>query len=189
MEEDAGPRRLSLHDVAVATLTRPLPPLSRRWLAGLAAGLALSTGVIGGGGLLALRAHRGNESIAGANTAALVAAKACVAATQPADVNALPASQRKLDECSTEDFKTEITWYSAILTEAYRAVNVHVELPAMHAAVERSNDDGSVVALLAFRARISQAGMADRENSYRLRVKLVEQDGQFKIAHLDQVGK
>ena len=35
----------------------------------------------------------------------------------------------------------------------------------------------------------AQVGMADRENSYRLRVKMVPEDGQFKIAELDQVTK
>ena len=61
--------------------------------------------------------------------------------------------------------------------------------PTLRAAVERKNDDGSIVLLVAFRSTVSQVGMADRENSYRLRVKMVPEDGQFKIAELDQAGE
>jgi Mce-associated membrane protein len=31
--------------------------------------------------------------------------------------------------------------------------------------------------------------MADRENSYRVRVKMVPDNGQFKVAQLDQVAQ
>jgi Mce-associated membrane protein len=187
MEEDAGPSRLTGTDTAAAG--RGALRLNRRWLGAIAAVLTLLTGGFGAGGYLALRAHWDSQADSGADAAAVAAAKDCVAATQPSDVAALPASQRKLDECSTGDFRTQASWYGAILSEAYQAANIRVQVPEMHAAVERANDDGSIVALVAFRATIFQVGMADRENSYRIRVQMVPENGQFKIAKLDQVAK
>jgi Mce-associated membrane protein len=187
MEKDAGPSRLTSPGAAGAGSGGSR--LSRRWLGAIAIVLTLLTGGIGACGYVSSRAHRDSQAITGGDAAAVAAAKDCVAATQPADVTALPASQRKLDECSTGDFKTQMTWYDAVLTEAYQATNVHVQMPEIHAAFERTNDDGSTVALVAFRAKISQAGMADRENSYRVRVKMVPENGQFKIAKLDQVAR
>lgn len=163
--------------------------LNRRWLRAIVATQVLLAGGIGTGGYLALRAARDSQAINRANAAAVVAAKDCVTATQPPDTSALPASVRKLNECSTGGFAAQIAWYRAVLDEAYQAGNVHVRVPSMHAAVERDNDDRSIVVLMAFRSIVSQAGMADRENSYRLRLKMVLEDGQFKIAELDQVGK
>lgn len=163
--------------------------LSPKWSAVFAAVLALLGAAIAVGGHLAQRAHQDNESVARANRAAITAAEACIAATQPADAAALAASQRMLDECTTGDFETQAMYYSAVLSEAYQAVNVRVQIPEMHAAVERNNDDGSIVALVAFRAKVSQNGVADRENSYRVRVKLVPESGRYKIAKLDQVAK
>ena len=147
------------------------------------------TGGIGAVGYDAIRTHWSSQSAADADTAAVAAAKECVAATQPADASALPAIQSKLDECATGDFQSQINWYSAVLGEAYQAVNLHVHLPEMDAAVEHANADGSIVALVAFRASISQDGMADRENSYRIRVTMVPDNGRFKIARLDQVAQ
>jgi Mce-associated membrane protein len=163
--------------------------LSRRWLGAFAATLVLLAGTTGAGGYLALRAHRAGQAITRANAAAVVAAKDCVAATQPADAAALPTSQQKLSECSTRGFGAQAAWYGAILAEAYQTVNLRVEVVDMRAAVERNNDDGSIPVLVAFRTKVSQDGTADRENSYRLRVKMVPEDGQFKVAELDQVTK
>jgi Mce-associated membrane protein len=188
MEDDAGPSRLSSRDAATtgggASRRR-----RRQWLCAIATVLTLLAGGIAVSGYLGLRAHRKIQAISDADAAAVAAAKDCVAATQPADVAALPASQHKLDECATGEFGTQATWYSAILTEAYQAQNTHVQMEEMHAAVERTNDDGSVTALVVFRAEISQEGMIDRENSYRIRVKLVRENGRFKIAQLNQVAK
>lgn len=189
MEANAGSARLTSGDVAPATADGGASRRRRRWLAGIAAGLTLLAGGIAVGGYLALRAHRDSQALGSANAAAVAAAKDCLAATQPADAAALPASQHKLDECSTGAFEVQAAWYSAILTEAYQAQNIHVRLPDMDAAVERTNDDGSIVALVVFRATISQDGMADRENSYRIRVTMVRENGQYKIAQLDQVAK
>src|SRR5271169_5644470 len=162
--------------------------LSARWLCAIAVALVLLAGGTGVGGYLAMRAHRDTQATTRANAAAVVAAKDCVAATQP-DAAALPASQQKLSECSTRGFGAQIAWYGAVLAEAYQAVDVRVQVPDMQGAVERDNDDGSIVVLLAFRTKVSQVGMVDRENSYRLRVKMVPEDGQFKVAELDQVVK
>ncbi|WP_156296925.1 Mce protein [Mycobacterium paragordonae] len=148
----------------------------------LAVGMGIS-------GFLAVRAHRVSQAIAGADAAAIAAAKDCVAATQPADVTALPGAQRKLDECATGAFQTQAAWYSAVLTEAYQAQHIRVRLPELYGAVERTEADGSVIALVVFQATISQDGVADRENSYRIRVRMVREDGHFKVAQLDQVTK
>jgi len=192
MEADAGAGGLTCRDAAAAgpaTADRGASRLSRRWLGAIAAALTLLAAGNGASTYFALRAHRDSQTIARANAAAIAAAKDCVAATQPPDAAALPASQRKLNECATGDFAAQIVWYSAILTEAYQAIDVRVQVPEMHAAVERTNNDGSIVALVAFRAKVSQPGMADRENSYRVRVKMVPEGGQFKVAELDQVAK
>ncbi|MDI3313112.1 MAG: Mce protein [Mycobacterium sp.] len=189
MEEDAGPGRLTPRDDDAATAADGLSRRRRRWLIAVASVLTLLATGAAVSGLMLLRAHQISTAVAAANAAAITAAKDCIAATQPADVTALPISQRKLDECATGEFKTQAAWYSAILTEAYQAQNLHVRLPGMDAAVERTNDDGSITALVVFRATISQEGTPDRENSYRVRVKIVRQDGQFKVAKLDQVAK
>jgi Mce-associated membrane protein len=193
--EDAGagpanaPEPTDAAGPGLAAASRGASRLSTRWLGAIAAALVLAAGGIGAGGYLALRAHRDSQAITRANAAAVVAAKDCVVATQPPDAAALPASEQKLSECSTRGFGAQIAWYGAIMAEAYQAVNVRVQVPDMRAAVERDNDDGSIVVLVAFRSTVSQVGMADRENSYRLRVKVVPEDGQFKIAELDQVAK
>jgi len=193
--EDAGggaanaPEPIDAAEAGLAAANSGASRLSRRWLVAIAAALVALAGAAGTGGYLALRAHRDSQAITRADAAAVVAAKDCVAATQPPDAAALPASQQKLSECSTRGFGAQIAWYGAVMVEAYQAVNVRVQVPAMRAAVERNNDDGSVVVLVAFRSTVSQVGMADRENTYRLRVKMVPEDGQFKIAELDQVAK
>ncbi|MBS4727945.1 Mce protein [Mycobacterium sp. SM1] len=189
MEEDAGPSRLTPRDADAAATGDGSARHRRRWLIAVASVLAVLAAGVAVSGVAALRAHRSSTAVAAANAAAVMAAKDCIAATQPADVTALPISQRKLDECATGEFKTQAAWYSAILTEAYQAQNLHVRLPGMDAAVERTNDDGSITALVVFRATISQEGAPDRENSYRVRVKLVRENGQFKVAKLDQVAK
>ena len=209
MEEDAGTGGLSTLTVvetsAPERLSEPVdetsgaaaqaatgtgaPHVSRRWPIAVAATLLLLAGGAGAGGYLAMQAHRKSEAIDRANDAALAAAKDCVAATQPPNAAALPAAQQKLSECSTGTFGDQSTWYGAVLAEAYHAVDVRVQVPEMHAAVERDNDDGSIEALVVFRATVSQTGMADRDNSYRVRVKMVPDNGQFKVAELDQVAK
>jgi Mce-associated membrane protein len=209
MEKDAGTGGLSTLTVVEASaaerLSEPVDEpsgaaaeaatgtgasrVSRRWPIAIAGVLLLLAGGAGAGGYLAMQAHRKSEAITAANDAALAAAKDCVAATQPPNAAALPAAQQKLSECSTGNFGEQAVWYGEVLAEAYQAVDVRVQVPEMHAAVERDNEDGSITALVVFRATVSQTGMADRENSYRVRVKMVPENGQFKVAELDQVAK
>ncbi|MEE6176936.1 Mce protein [Mycobacterium sp. 050134] len=169
-----GPRAVRLHG---------------RWLAAIAATLVVLTCAAAAGGVLALRAHRATEALDRAEADAVAAAKDCVAATQPADGAALPDSRRKLTECSTRGFGAQVAFYDAVLAEAYQAANVHVEVPDMRAAVERNNGDGSVIVLVAFRTKVSQGGAADRGSNYRLRVKMVPEDGHFKVAELSQAAE
>jgi Mce-associated membrane protein len=58
----------------------------------------------------------------------------------------------------------------------------------VRAAVERDNDDGSVIVLVALRVKVNN-DQAQNETGYRLRVKMAAQDGTYKIAKLDQVTK
>lgn len=161
----------------------------RRLPIAISAVLILLAGCTTAGGYLALQAHRKAAALSSGNDAALAAAKGCVAATQPPNAAALAASQHTLSVCSTGNFGSQAVWYGEVLAQAYEAVDVRVEVPEMHAAVERNNDDGSVVALVVFRAKISQTGVADRMNSYRIRVTMIPENGQFKVAELDQVAK
>ena len=180
MEEDAGTSRLTSAGAG---------GLSRSWLVAIAAVLTVLAGAMGVGCYVALGSHRQNQDLAGAEAAAIAVAKDCVAATQPPDLAGLPASEHELSNCATGDFATQTAWYGAILGEAYQAMNVRVRVPEIHAAVERANEDGSIIALVAFRATVSQAGMADRDNSYRMRVRLVPENGRYKITQLEQVAK
>lgn len=206
MEEDAGAGGLStLVVIAPADGLSELPDkdgaaadavvgigasrVSRRWPTAAAALLLLLAGAAATGGYSARQAHQKSEALDAAHSSALAAAKDCVAATQPPNAAALPAAQQKLADCSTGNFGDQSTWYGEVLAQAYQAVDVRVRVPEMYAAVERHNDDGSIVALVVFRATVSQTGMADRENSYRVRVKMVPENGQFKVAELDQVAK
>jgi Mce-associated membrane protein len=196
MEDDAGTRGLTESDRRSAAATdygvsrdgRP-SRLTLKWSIFLMTVLAVIAGSMAFGGYLALESHQESQARERANTAALSAAKECVAATQPPDAAAVPGAQKKLTECSTGDFEAQAAWYGAVLMQAYQAVDVRVQLPEMQAAVERNNDDGSILALLAFRANVSQPGMADRQNSYRVRVKMVLDGGLYKVADLDQVAQ
>jgi Mce-associated membrane protein len=59
----------------------------------------------------------------------------------------------------------------------------------MRTAVERENDDGSIDMLVAFRVKIDNVEAKGQEFGYRLRVKAAQEEGQYKIANLDQVSK
>jgi Mce-associated membrane protein len=189
MEEDAGSGRLSDPDAGNYTASGSPSRISRRRLIVIAAALAVAIGGVGAGGYASLRAQEHQQAAARFAAAAISAAKACVAATQPSDVGALPATERALEECSTGDFKNQMNLYGAVLSEAYQAVNLRVRLPDIDAAVEHAADDGSVVALLAFHTTISQDGVPDRANSYRIRVTMVPEGGQYKMSRLEQVAR
>jgi Mce-associated membrane protein len=157
------------------------------WVASICAVLVLLAAGLAGGGYLALRSHAESEAIARDEAAALQAAKDCVTATQAPDTAAMLGSQAKIIECSTGDFGVQAPLYASVIAEAYQASNAKVAVSDMRAAVERHNDDGSVVLLMAVRVKITNSQAADQEVGYRLRVKMEQADGKYKIARLDQV--
>ena len=167
----------------------PRPPsrLGRAWLAGICAILLLLSAGVATGGYLALRAHRDSMAQAREDSIALQAAKDCVAATQAPDTEAMAASQRKMIDCSTGDYAVQATVFSSLLVDAYQAANVRVKVADMRAAIERHNDDGSVLVLVAFKVLVTNSQTADQQAGYRLRVQMAPADGTYKIARLDQV--
>ena len=65
---------------------------------------------------------------------------------------------------------------------------MHVQVSDSRAAVERDNDDGSVVILVALRIKVAN-DQSQNETGYRLRVRMSPVEGQYKISRLDQVTK
>lgn len=174
-------------DEAVGNERRP-SRLGVGWVAGICAGLLVLAAGVGVGGYLALRGHHDSEAIAGADAAALQAAKDCVAATQAPDTAAMIASQSKIIECATGEWGVQAPLYSSILADAYQAGNVKVAVSDLRAAVERHNDDGSIDVLVAVRVKVTNSEAADQQQGYRLRVQMAQDAGKFKISRLDQVG-
>jgi Mce-associated membrane protein len=158
------------------------------WVAGMCAGLLVLAAGAGAGGYFALRSHHDSQAIDSAETAAVQAAKDCVAATQAPDTAAMIASQSKIIECATGDWGVQAPLYSSILADAYQAGAVKVQVADMRAAVERHNDDGSIEVLVAVRVKVTNTDAADQEQGYRLRVQMAQDAGKYKIARLDQVG-
>ena len=167
---------------------RPSSALSRGWLAGVAAVLVLLAGAVGTGGYLALRYHHESQAIARNNAAALKAAIDCVAATQAPDTSAMIASEQKIVDCGTGAFREQAMVYTGMIVQAYQSANIHVQVSDVRAAVERNNKDGSVDVLVAMRVKVA-ADKSENETGYRLRVKMALDEGQYRIARLDQVTK
>lgn len=163
--------------------------LSGRLLAVVSVALLIVAAAVGAGGYLALRAHQKSVATARAEAAALAAAKDCVTATQAPDASAMQASQRKIIECATGGFGAQATLYSGLLVDAYQAAKVQVQVSDMRAAVERHNDDGSMDVLVAMRVKVSNSEAQGQEQGYRLRVKMMPDEGTYKIADLAQVSK
>jgi Mce-associated membrane protein len=166
--------------------------LGRRWFIGIAAMLLVLAGGVGAGGYLALRFHQQSQAVARNDIAALRAAEDCVAATQAPDIAMITASQQKIIDCGTGDFRAQAVLYSGLLIEAYQAANAHVQVSDMRSAVERNNADGSIDVLVALRVKVSNAvggEVKDQESGYRLRVRMAPDQGQYRIAKLDQVAK
>ncbi|MCV7311489.1 Mce protein [Mycobacterium paraffinicum] len=162
--------------------------LGRGWLAGIAAVLVLCAAGVGAGGYFALHYHHESQVIARNDAAALKAAVDCVSATQAPDTNAMAASEQKIIDCGTDAFRSQALLYTSMLVQAYQAANVHVQVSDMRAAVERNNPDGSVEVLVAVRVKVAN-DQTQNETGYRLRVKMAQAEGQYKIAKLDQVTK
>jgi Mce-associated membrane protein len=163
--------------------------LGRGWLIGVAAALLVLAGGIGAGGYFALRANQESQAIARHDVEAVNAAKDCVVATQAPDVNAMTAGAQKIIDCSTGSFRSQAVLYSSLFVQAYQVANVHAQVSDMRAGAERNYDDGSVDVLVAFRVKVSNSQMQDREIGYRLRVKMAPAEGQYRIANIDQVAK
>ena len=209
MEGDAGTSRLNPTDESSAAepdtaspqeATDPIgasldsPADTRRpsrlgigWVAGNCAVLVLVASASIAGGYLALRANERAAALVRSEEAALQAAKECVAATQAPDTAAMTASQSKILECSTGDFGVQAGLFSTVLAEAYQASNATVAVDELRAAVERHNDDGSINVLVAVRVKISNSQAVDQQVGYRLRATMAYDEGQYRIAKLDQV--
>lgn len=197
MEGDAGTSRLNPtteDDVAEAASPDQTPIDDRRptrlgngWLASICVALALLSGGAIAGGYFAHRANEQAADNARSDEAALAAAKDCVAATQAPDTQAMMAAQSKILDCSTGDFGVQAGLFSSVVAEAYSAASATVAVDDLRAAVERHNDDGSVNVLVAVRVRITNAEAADQQVGYRLRATMAFDDGQYRIARLDQV--
>lgn len=161
--------------------------LSGRMVASVAAVLAvLAVGLVAVGYLL-LQWNARSDQIARDGAVALQAAKDCVIATQAPDTASMGAAQAKIVECSTGDFGAQAVFYGSMLTEAYQAAAVQVEVADLRAAVERHHDDGSVDVLVAVRTKVTNSEAAEQEQGYRLRVTMQRDDGTYKIANLVQV--
>jgi Mce-associated membrane protein len=163
--------------------------LGRRWFIGIAAALLLLAAALGVGGYFALRFQHESQAIARNDVAAMHAAGECVAATQAPDIAAIRDSEQKIIDCATGDFRAQAVLYSGLLVEAYQAANAHVQVSDMRMAVERNNSDSSVDVLVALRVKVSNAEAKDQESGYRLRVRMAPDQGQYRIAKLDQVAK
>ncbi|BAX90524.1 Mce protein [Mycobacterium shigaense] len=162
--------------------------LSGKWRVGIAALLVVVAGAVGAGGYLTLRFHQQSLAIARDDAAAVKAAIDCVSATQAPDTNTMLASEQKIIDCGTDAFRTQAIMYTQMLVQAYRASNAHVEVSDIRAAVERNNPDGSIDVLVAMRVKVS-GDQAQNETGYRLRVRMSNAEGAYRIAKLDQVTK
>lgn len=157
------------------------------WVAGLCAVLILLGAGAIAGGYYALRGNEQAADNARSEEAALQAAKDCVTATQAPDTAAMTAAQSKILECSTGDFGVQAGLFGSVIAEAYTAANATVKVDDLRAAVERHNEDGSINVLVAVRVRISNSEAADQQVGYRLRATMAFDEGQYRIARLDQV--
>ncbi len=162
---------------------------SRGWVVGICATLLVLSAAVATGGYFALRSDRDSAAVARAETAAILAAKDCVSATQAPDTDSMLASQRKIIDCATGDFGAQAALYSGVLVDAYQASKAQVQLSDLRAAVERHNPDGSMDILVALRIKLSNTTAQDQEVGYRLRVQMAPDNGTYKIARLDQVTK
>jgi len=191
----------TIEDTAAATTTEPVEPdeadvagtapsrVGRRTLVACCALLIVLAAGLVAAGYLGLRDHAASAALARDNAEAVAAAKRCVLATQAPDGEDVAAAQQKILDCAAGEFRTQAMLYSEVFVQAYRAAKVHVELTEMGAAVERNNEDGSVDVLVAFRVKVDNVETQGKEVGYRLRAQMVREDGQFRIARLDQVAR
>jgi Mce-associated membrane protein len=192
MEGDAGPGQLT-PTPPLAADESPEPAsdsrLSGRRLSSVIAGIALGALLLTAAGVLALIGDHRSAAAVNDEAAAVAAAKDCITATQAPDVKAMNESQRKIVECSSENYAAQANLYSGLLFDAYQTVNAQVKVSDMRAAAEKQNPDGSIDVLVATRVKMSNTQQMDQELSYRLRVKMVPSDGTWKIDNIEPVSK
>ncbi|MCW1958510.1 MAG: hypothetical protein KIH64_008200 [Mycobacterium sp.] len=153
------------------------------------AGIALGALLLTAAGVLGLVLDHRSSAAARDEAVAVAAAKDCITATQAPDVKAMNESQRKIVECSSENYAAQASLYSGLLFDAYQTVNAQVKVSDMRAAAEKRNPDGSIDVLVATRVAMSNTQQMNQELSYRLRVKMVPKDGTYKIDNIEPVGK
>jgi Mce-associated membrane protein len=163
--------------------------LSGRRLNWVIAAVALSALLITAAGVVALIGHRRSAAAANGEAMAVAAAKDCITATQAPDVKVMAESQRRIVECSSENFAAQANLYSGLLFDAYQTVNAQVKVTDMRAAAEKHNPDGSIDVLVATRVAMSNSQQKDQELSYRLRVRMVPSGGTYKIDNIEPVSK
>lgn len=176
-------------DTAEVDSQRAGSRLGRGRLIGVCAALLVLAAGLTVGGFLGWRYQTAARQLAADHAAALAAAKECVLATQAPDGANVPAAQQKIFDCTAGEFRTQATLYAEMFVQAYRAAKVHVALTEMAAAVERDNPDSSVDVLVAFRVKVDNVEAQGREVGYRLRAQMVRDDGEYRIAKLDQVAR
>lgn len=159
------------------------------WQTRVIAGIATAALLLTAAGVLALFGHHGSAAAADGEAAAVAAAKDCITATQAPDVKAMADSQRKIVDCSTENYSAQANLYSGLLMDAYQTVNAQVKISDLRAAAEKHNPDGSIDVLVATRVAMSNTQQQDQELSYRLRVRMMQVDGQWKIDSIEPVSK
>jgi len=188
-ESEAGADPSSLETAGEPAVERGKSRVGRAWVVGIAAVLLIMAGAIAGGGYYALRSHQDIAALQRNDAAALSVAKDCVAATQAPDISSMAASEQKIVDCGTDQYRTQALLYSSMLVQAYQAANVHLKVSDMRAAVERNNPDGSVDVLIALRINVSNDQQQNQETGYHLRVRMAPTEGTYKISKLDQVTK
>ncbi|OMC08934.1 hypothetical protein A5735_19795 [Mycolicibacter heraklionensis] len=163
--------------------------LGRRRQVGICVLLLLLAAGLVAAGVLARRDHAASQQLARDNAVAIAAAKECVLATQAPDGRDIALAQQKILNCTTGEFRTQVALYAEMFVHAYQAAKVHADVTEMGAAVERNNPDGSVDILVAFRVKINNIETQGKEVGYRLRAQMVREDGEYRIAKLDQVAR
>ena len=163
--------------------------LTGRWPRAVIGALAAAALLLTAVGVLALLGHRHDAAAANGEAAAVAAAKDCITATQAPDVKAMNDSQRRIVECSTENFAAQANLYGGLLADAYRTVNAQVKISDMRAAAEKHNPDGSIDVLVATRVAMTNSQQINQELSYRLRVRMVSDGGTYKIDSIEPVSK
>jgi Mce-associated membrane protein len=163
--------------------------LTGRWPRAVVGGLVAAILLLTAAGVLALIGHHRDAAAANGEAAAVAAAKDCITATQAPDVKAMDESQRKIVECSTENFAAQANLYGSLLADAYKTVNAQVKVADMRAAAEKHNPDGSIDVLVATRVAMSNNQQVNQELSYRLRVRMAPDGGTYKIDSIEPVAK